>query len=154
MRIRLYECKITMRNLKKNILWRTVIIINFEIINWYRMKTKKGIWLSYDFGLKADYTGLFTWLDNKNAVECGNSMAFFLYEFDDATLSANPKSLVESLSSEINEYVKLAKNDRIYVVWKEPVSQKMKGDFINGSRKHSPWEGFGQRKAEAVSDSE
>jgi hypothetical protein len=44
------------------------------------MNKKKGIWISFDFGLKGDYTGLYEWLDNKEAVECGIGLAYFNFE--------------------------------------------------------------------------
>lgn len=37
------------------------------------------IWLSYDLGKDGDYTNLYRWLNGYNAIECGNSNAFFYY---------------------------------------------------------------------------
>jgi hypothetical protein len=48
--------------------------------------TKKAIWISYDFGLNGDYTGLYTWLDNMKAIECGNSLAFINIELSKTTI--------------------------------------------------------------------
>jgi hypothetical protein len=41
----------------------------------------KALWLSYDLGVKGDYEGLYAWLDDHNAEECGNSVAFLHYEY-------------------------------------------------------------------------
>jgi hypothetical protein len=40
--------------------------------------------------------------------------------------------------------VKLSKSDRIYIIWNDSNSGKFRGDFISGSRKQAPWEGFGK----------
>ena len=32
-------------------------------------------WLSYDLGVGGDYPGLYQWLDDHQAVVCGNNMA-------------------------------------------------------------------------------
>ena len=36
---------------------------------------KKFIWLSYDLGIGGDYESLYSWLDNHEAKECGDSVA-------------------------------------------------------------------------------
>ena len=117
------------------------------------MATKKGIWISYDFGLKGDYTGLFTWLDNHQAVECGNGSAFISYDIGSLGISDDSEKLVETISSDIKEYVKLSKSDRLYIVWKDSNTDKIKGEFISGSRKQAPWEGYGKLKGVSQTDS-
>ena len=39
------------------------------------------MWMSYDLGVKGDYEGLYAWLDDHDAKECGNSVAFLRYEY-------------------------------------------------------------------------
>lgn len=39
----------------------------------------KAIWISYDLGIGGDYDGLYRWLANHKAVECGDGLAFFNY---------------------------------------------------------------------------
>ena len=39
------------------------------------------LWISYDLGVKGDYEGLYAWLEDHNAEECGNSVAFLHYEY-------------------------------------------------------------------------
>jgi len=41
---------------------------------------KKAVWISYDLGIKGDYQGLYSWLDDHDAIECGNSVAFIQFE--------------------------------------------------------------------------
>jgi hypothetical protein len=97
----------------------------------------KMIWLSYDLGVKGDYEGLYAWLDDHDAEECGNNVACLLhYEYRTALLS----ELKDDLSRNIN----LGKRDRIYIIWHE--KQKMKGRFLFGKRKSAPWTGFGSKE--------
>jgi hypothetical protein len=100
------------------------------------MARKKAVWISYDFGLKGDYTGLYTWLDEHNAIECGHGIAFLLWDTKDV------EHLTAEIEKNLKASVKLSKSDRIYVIWKEPTHGKVKGHFINGSRRQSPWVGY------------
>jgi len=118
------------------------------------MATKKGIWISYDFGLKGDYTGLFTWLDNHKAVECGSGLAFFRYDTSTLETTIQTKVLINKISADLKEYVKLSKSDRLYIIWKDDETKKIKGEFISGSRKQSPWEGYGKLNDNNVIDTE
>jgi hypothetical protein len=106
----------------------------------------KAIWISYDFGLKGDYAGLYTWLDNHDALECGNGLAYFLYPIDASNNEPDVKSIIDTLTKEMKDYVKLSKSDRIYIILKDKKTNKVKGEFINGSRKQSPWQGYGRLK--------
>lgn len=106
------------------------------------MKIKKAVWISYDFGLKGDYTGLFTWLNNHKAVECGSGLAFIKYDVELNVLDST-ETLISKLKGELIENVELSKSDRLYVVWHDSQTGKIKGHFIAGSRKQAPWEGFG-----------
>ena len=41
------------------------------------------VWMSYDLGVSGDYEGLYAWLDDHNAKECGNSVAWvFSFSYD------------------------------------------------------------------------
>ena len=43
---------------------------------------QRSIWLSYDLGVRGDYEGMYSWLENHAAKECGSSVAFLKnYEF-------------------------------------------------------------------------
>ena len=111
------------------------------------MAKKKAVWLSYDFGLKGDYTGLYTWLDEHNAIECGHGIAFLHWETKDAA------HLTDEIENNLKESVKLSKSDRIYVIWKEPTKGKIKGNFINGARRQSPWVGYSNTNKIVQNDS-
>ena len=91
------------------------------------------IWLSFDLGVRGDYSSLYAWLDDNEAEECGSSVATLRFEYDG--------DLLESLKSEIENAMSLSKQSRIYVVYKE--NGKSKGKYIFGRRKRSPWDGYG-----------
>lgn len=112
----------------------------------------KAIWISYDFGLKGDYTGLYTWLDNNNAVECGIGLAFCNYPIDKRTTETSIDSIIKTISKDLKNHVKLSKTDRLYLIWRDAEEGKVKGEFISGSRKQSPWEGYGQLKDQPAID--
>jgi len=97
--------------------------------------SNKLIWLSYDLGFKGDYENLYYWLDSHKAKECGNSVATLSYEYKN--------NLIEELSKDLTDNISLAKNDRIYVIFRDE-EDKLKGKFIIGRRKPSPWAGYAQ----------
>ena len=92
------------------------------------------IWLSFDLGVSGDYEGMYAWLDDEKAQECGASVASFL--------CSDEHDLLTSLKSEIEEAVTLNKRSRVYVVHKDDHG-KSKGRFLIGGRKSAPWEGYG-----------
>lgn len=97
---------------------------------------QKTIWISYDLGVKGDYKNLYRWLDNFNAVECGNNLALIKLE------SPNGETLPDYIKREIGDAVTISNNDRIYIIWKNQEGLT-KGRFIFGKRKASPWIGYG-----------
>lgn len=107
----------------------------------------KAIWISFDFGLKGDYKNLYAWLDNHNALDCGQGLAFVKYPINKIISRIEFK---EKIIKDIKESVKLSKTDRIYIIYKDDT--KIKGDFINGSRKVAPWEGYGDLKDQQSED--
>ncbi len=102
---------------------------------------KKAIWLSYDLGVRGDYSSLYEWLDNLDAKECGESVAFFKYEVD------NVANLKDKLKQDISSNVELAKRDRIYIMFRDS-KKNMSGAFLFGRRKASPWKGHGSGEEE------
>jgi len=112
---------------------------------------RKRVWLSYDLSLNGDYEGLFRWLDEEDAEECGDGLAVFVFNFesDDSSDAVEANELLESIkrSMSINE-----KRDRIYAVWRRN-SGKTAGRFLVGNRKRAPWEGAAGRESEDEDDS-
>ena len=106
---------------------------------------KKPVWISYDLSVKGDYEGLYTWLDDHEAKECGDSNAFFLW--DDIGIGDIPSQVKESL---LLSFSYDGKKDRIYILYeKEKEGKKtIGGKFILGKRKANPWTGFGSSKEE------
>ena len=106
----------------------------------------KAVWVSFDLGVRGDYDGFYTWLDSKSAIECGGNLAFFNY--------SAAGDIIESLKSEIKEHVEIARKTRIYVIYRDPKTKKMKGKFVFGTRKAAPWTGYaggpGQDEEEEV----
>lgn len=66
------------------------------------------------------------------AVECGKSAAFF-------TMEATDDDPVKAVKEEILAHVTIGKKDRIYLVYKDKSSGKLKGKFIFGIRKWARW---------------
>jgi hypothetical protein len=100
---------------------------------------KKIVWLCYDLGVKGDYESLYSWLDDHNAKECGDSVAVLNYE-----CQSDP---IEELKRDLEKSVDFAKRDRIYVIWlDERKERKIRGRFLIGSRKAAPWAGYGSHE--------
>jgi len=98
------------------------------------MTTTDTFWISYDLGLKGDYPGLYTWLDTVDAKECGDSMAFFKKK--------SSGDILEEITSDIKRYAKLSNTDRVYLIYLDNATGKMKGKFLFGGRKRAPWNGY------------
>lgn len=102
---------------------------------------EKAIWLSYDLGIGGDYPGLYKWLDNHKAIECGNSVAFFSYKIANNKLNQLPEVVYNDIIKNVN----LRAGDRLYIIRREveESSTLIKGSFIFGRRKSNPWDGYG-----------
>lgn len=95
---------------------------------------EKTIFLSFDFGIRGDYTGLYTWLDKYKAKECGSGLAVLKVPFK--------ADMFTSLKQELLDSLRLEKTDRLYVLWKDDQTGKLTGRFLYGNRKTAPWEGY------------
>jgi hypothetical protein len=93
---------------------------------------KHFIWLSFDLGVRGDFEGMYAFLDEHGAKECGDSMAAFSYEFK--------KDLLAELTKDIQSSVTLDRRARVYVVY--PKKDRHFGKFIIGKRKSAAWAGF------------
>jgi hypothetical protein len=107
----------------------------------------KSCWVSYDLGLKGDYNNLYTWLDNQQAVECGDSIAYFKFKSNNNFIEEIKKSLLEN--------VDFRKSDRVYMIYLDTDDgNKIKGKFLVGHRKRAPWESFSDKSFNTEVDSE
>jgi hypothetical protein len=96
---------------------------------------KSAIWISYDLGVRGDYEGLYAWLDEHGAQECGDSLAFLRY--------VHTGSPIAALKKEIKQALHTSRQTRIYLVYREPGTKSLKGAFILGGRRAAPWSGYG-----------
>ncbi len=110
---------------------------------------KKSVWLTYDFGLKGNYSALFTFLDNNNAIDCGNGLAYFLYDNNEMLKS---EELIEKLKAELKEKVAPSSSDRIYVIWRDDDKHSVKGKFLFGNRKTPAWNGYSTKVSDKFED--
>lgn len=99
---------------------------------------KTGLWMSYDLGVQGDYPNLYEWLDDLDAVECGNSVAYFKYEY------TSLENLLDELKRDLTKRVSLNPQNRIYVVFRKN-DGSFAGRFIFGKRKANPWEGYSKQ---------
>jgi len=111
-----------------------------------KKKLEKTFWLSYDLGLKGDYQNLYQWLDNMKAMECGNNIAVFKKTDSD--------NIVSEIEKDLTKNVQFKESDRVYLIWKDIKTGKVKGKFIKGHRKPAPWEGYNNKYAKEQVDSE
>jgi hypothetical protein len=100
------------------------------------VKKNDRIWLSYDLGLKGDYAALYEWLDEKDARECGDSVATFMSNMN---LDQIRDSLLEILGD--------SPKARIYIITRDTG-----GKFLVGKRKAAPWAGYFENALESVLD--
>lgn len=100
-----------------------------------------AVWISFDLGVQGDYEGLYTWRDGHQAKDCGDSLAFINYE--------HSGDLLRALSTDLKRSVTLGKRTRVYVIYREPKTAKMKGKFIFGGRKAPAWSGYALREVAA-----
>src|SRR5947208_3028345 len=92
------------------------------------------IWISYDLGVRGDYEGLYTWLDERGAKECGDSLAYLIFEAK--------KDLVKELTASMKDALEITKKTRIYVIHSNARTQKPRGAWLFGGRKAPPWSGY------------
>lgn len=97
---------------------------------------KQSIWISYDLGIKGDYPNLYKWLDVHKAKECGNSVAFFSYDYRTDVLT--------ELVADLKRTIEFKPGDRIYALCRtvKDGRESFSGKYIIGNRKASPWEGY------------
>ncbi len=95
-------------------------------------RSKHAIWISFDLGVQGDYEGLYRWLDEHGAEECGDSVAFVRCKYQGDVL--------ESLRKDLESNVQINNRTRVYVIHEQ--SGKAKGKFLIGGRKRPAWSGY------------
>lgn len=95
---------------------------------------KRAIWICYDLGVRGNYESLYSWLDEHEAQDCGPNLAFLKHE--------DHGSLVKNLTAEINNLLKESRHARIYLIYRDDETKKVKGSFIMGTRKAPSWSGY------------
>lgn len=122
----------------------------------------KTVFLSYDLAFDGDYDGLYKWLDNHKAIECGSSFCKFTYHTDELESFINYDDTIKFLNilaKDLVEHIKASNRDRFYIV-SEFITMDGKnttaGAFLLGQRKESPWIGRGDyavdKKVESLDD--
>jgi hypothetical protein len=115
--------------------------------------TKITIWLTYDLGVGGDFQGLYSWLDDKEAKECGNNNAFFEYSYP-SNIATN-MDLLKYLKKDLDERkISFTAGNRIYIIFKsiEANNGAPVGGWIIGRRKASPWEGYGTKATNTIDE--
>ncbi len=94
---------------------------------------KSAVWISFDLGIKGDYEGLYRWLDEHLAVECGDNLGFVRID--------HPKEdIVRFFTQELAKAVRLDERSRIYIIWKN-TKGNVSGTWVVGGRRVPPWRG-------------
>jgi hypothetical protein len=92
-------------------------------------------WLSMDFGVDCDATGLFAALDRQGAAECGEGVATFE---SDQSREAIEQTLLSAAAP--GGTGPMSRAGRLYLIG-PGADGKTTGRFILGGRKRPPWDG-------------
>src|SRR5260370_34749872 len=90
---------------------------------------RTSLWISFDLSIRADYAGLYAWLDAHDAKECGDSVAFLKFEHE----KPMPDGL-DQLREDLLHALGDTPRTRVYVVCSLPAGRTL-GRFIIGGRK-------------------
>lgn len=105
---------------------------------------KSAIWISYDLGIRGNYSGLYAWLDSHGAKECGDSIAFLNYE--------HQGKLREEITAQLKNVLASEKGARIYLIYRDEATNKNKGAFLFGGRRAPPWTGYSPKGSGAIDE--
>ena len=118
------------------------------------METNKNLrfFLNYDLNFNGDYDGLYKWLDDHNAKNCGQNFCEFFYSSDNKVDSSQSEKVaaqktLKSLESDLTKSVSLKRGDRIYLIGIMPDGMSF-GGFLTGDYGPKPWAGYGQKQSE------
>lgn len=104
-------------------------------------------------GVGGDFQGMYSWLDDNEATECGSNNTFFNYSYPDNIQTDN--EFVEFLKNELESKINFKPGNRIYIIRKsidKNKNGKTIGSFIIGKRKANPWEGFGTKVENSIDE--
>jgi hypothetical protein len=104
------------------------------------------IWLSFDLGVRGDYEGMYAWLDSRHAKECVQNVALLVYKYKHAG------ALVASLQADLKKSVEIGKRARVYVIYRDSETTRMKGFFLFGGRRTPVWAGYSGEGEEQEDD--
>jgi hypothetical protein len=90
------------------------------------------IWLSFDLGIRGDLEGIYQFLGEHEAKECGSNMAAFAFTYNG--------DIATELTENLKNVVTFDKRSRVYLIY--PRGGKYVGKFIIGSRRAPPWSSF------------
>lgn len=101
----------------------------------------KNIFVTFDFGMKGDYDGLFKWLDENNAEERGYGVARIPSYNLDKNITTD-LAVLKSVRETLKERINIGNSDRIYLMWPSLEKKSLAAGFAFGKQKQAPWEGF------------
>ncbi len=110
---------------------------------------EKRFWISFDLGIQGDYSHMYSWLDNHDAIECGDGNAFVKFTLSN---TMTDDEFLSNLKEDLEKSISFRQGDRIYVIVYVEEKKNVMGRFIIGKRKASPWEGYGDNKGDDSSD--
>jgi|SRR5579864_1395824 len=96
---------------------------------------KAWVWMSFDLGVRGDYSGMYEFLDAHEAKECGDSVGYFAFDYK--------KDFLGEFLKELKQKVAFDKRSRVYLIYPK-ADGKHKAKFIIGGRKSPPWAGHAQ----------
>lgn len=115
---------------------------------------KITLWLTYDLGAGGDYKGLYSWLDDNDANECGTNVAF-LKRYSYPKEINTDEDFNDYFKKEILKKVKLQPGNRIYII-RVRIDESRQGThfgtYIYGKRKGNPWEGYGTKTEDSIDE--
>jgi hypothetical protein len=112
------------------------------------------MWLTYDLGSGGDFQGIYAWLDDNKAIECGNNCAYISdYEYPE-TITTD-MNFVDFFKKELEKNINFKSGNRIYIVRKSLDTDKKGksiGSFVIGKRRANTWEGFGTKTENTIDE--
>jgi hypothetical protein len=90
------------------------------------------VWISFDLGVQGDYEGLYQWLDGRNAIECGDSVASFDFAY--------AVDLPRELGTELVANVRTNQRSRVYLIFVD--AQGIRFGWLIGRGQRPAWEGY------------